>query len=166
MSATEPDVENPERREAMLEAARSEVKEEKEQRRENATTKQWLQGQLDEQTRTVPVMGRDFEFRPLGTDAVADVLDYTPDSVPDGVEAPDDVNPEDLGGMDLGEMPGLLRKVCDLLADACTDEEMDRESWGRVPPDVVERVFEDVAFPGEQSGEGRDTASQESRTQR
>jgi len=137
MSASS-EVTNPDAREEMLSAARSDAKQEKRQHRENASTKQWLQGQLDEQVRSVPVMGRDFDFRPLGTDAVADVLDYTPDTMPDG---------EDMSGMDLSEMPGLLRKICGLLADACTDPEMDREAWGRVPPDVVERVFEDVAFP-------------------
>lgn len=143
MSATEQpnDVSNPEARQRMLESARQEVKQKRREQTENMSTKQWLQGQLDEQTRTVAVMGRDFDFRPLGTDAVADVLDYTPNSVPE--------DEDDLSGIDLAEMPGLLRKICGLLADACTDPEMDREAWGSVPPDVIERVFEDVAFPEE-----------------
>lgn len=129
-------VTNPEARQRMLDAARAEAREEQRARAESAGTKAWLERRLDEQARTVPVMGRDFEFRPIGTDTVADILEQ--------------VENEDLS---LSQMPGLLRKVRDLLAESCLDDEFDREAWGKVPPDVSQRVFEDVAFPEEELSE-------------
>jgi hypothetical protein len=102
-------------------------------RRERARasdTKAWLEGRLNEQTRSEMVMGREFDFRPIGTERVADVLDLV-----DG-----DMD-------DVSEMPTLLREMCSLLGEVCPDPVMDAQSFGQIPPDVVQRVFEDVAMP-------------------
>lgn len=99
---------------------------------ELADTEAWLEQRLNEQSRTVPVMGRDFEFRPMGTTTVADIVSQVGDGQED---------------IPLSEMPDLLRKICDLLGEHCTDSALNAEQFGKMPPEVVEGVFMDIAMP-------------------
>ena len=133
-------VANPDAANAVVDAMREERSAERLEHARSNDTRAWLEQRLNEQTATVPVMGRDFEFRRVGTTRVADTLDMI-----DG----------DLD--DVSEMPTLFREMCALLGETCTDPALGAEEFGQMPPDVVERVFEDVAMPeGELDEEQRE----------
>lgn len=125
-------VANPEAANAAVSAMRQQRSDETIERARGSDTQAWLEQRLDEQTNTVPVMGREFEFRPVGSERVAKTLDLI-----DG-----DANVDDIS-----ELPALLREVCSVLGETCTDPAMDAEAFGRLPADVNQRVFEDVAMP-------------------
>lgn len=130
MSVTIGDLDNADEAAAQFESTVSRIEQRRRQRAANADTRAWLEGRLQEETQTADLYDREFEFEPIGTAKVADVLELIGDG-------------EDLS---LSEMPTLLRIVCDILGKHCTDPAMDADAWGRVPPDETERVFEEVAM--------------------
>ena len=114
-------------------AAVEAMREKQEQRRsdvvENAATREWLEQQVEQDTRTVAVAGREFEFTQLGTDKVADTVEMAGDDADD----------------DLENVPRMLRQVCDVLAEHCLDPVMDREAFGSLPPEAVDDAFNELA---------------------
>ena len=106
-----------------------------------AGTKAWLEASLAEDARTAEIYGREFTFTPIGTDFVS----WT-------VEVASQAGADD----DLGDMPELLRRTCRKLGEHCHDPEMGPEEFLRLPPTMVEGIYEEVA--SELSPEERERA--------
>lgn len=112
---------------------------------ENLGTKEWLEKKLEEQAQPYPVMAREFMFRPIGNERVEEILDLANNEAAnldrDDVEDLEDVDTEDLD-----DMPKFVRGMRETLEDACLDDYMATEGMGKLPLDVLQRVFEDVAM--------------------
>lgn len=145
------EVSNPDYREQQLQKARGEIKQEKVDRLENHATKQWLQERKTFET--VRVDGRPFEFEEVNTETALEALELAGD----GEE------------LQLSEMPDLLWRVSEILADHIQDEYLGdttetvhkgRETthgavrWVQnFKPAVLEMVFEDLTSSGMSSEE-------------
>ncbi len=98
---------------------------------ESAGTRAWLEHELDSRSRSVDIYGRTFQFRPIGTTTVTDIVERA--STLDDDE-------------DVGQMPKLFRDICAVLGEHCQDDEMDAEAFGQIPPDDVQEIFEEIAI--------------------
>ena len=122
--------------EEVLEQHENEVLEERAARLVNEmTAKSWLQTRLSERAKTVDIYGRDFLFRPLGTDVVTDIVERSG-------KLKDDEN--------IGDVPPLFRDVRDHMADACIGSadgelEMSAEEFGMIPPKDLQEIFQEVS---------------------
>lgn len=115
---------------------------------ENLSTKDKLEKSLEKSAHTHPVMGIDVRFKPIGNERVEKVLRLA------NTEAAqldqDDI--EDVGDVDvdnLEDMPKFIAEMRDTLAEACLDGYMAREGLGKVPLEILQMVFEDVAMGGD-----------------
>jgi len=141
------DIKNPDAVEEMYEAKKEKEREEIQDAEEALTTEQWLESKLDEQSNTVEIYGRDFEFRPIGSKTVEDVTKLFGDEVENldiDADNPQDVDPEDLEGS-AEDIPKTMWTLRHELADHCIDEEMDADAFGRIPPDDLVQIFERAA---------------------
>lgn len=119
---------------------------------DNLSTKEQLEQKLERSAQTYPVMGIDVRFQPIGNERVEDVLRLA------NAEAAqlDQEDIDDVGDVDvdnLEDMPKFIAEMRETLAEACLDEYMAREGLGKVPLEVLQRVFEDVAQGGDLTAE-------------
>ena len=138
---------------SFVEEAHEQVRTKKREKRvkavESVGTKQWLETTLEDQAKPVPIMGREFYFTPIGNERVEEVLELGASeaaNVDPDIDDWDDIDPDDLENM-----PKLVRAMRETLKEHCTDEYMATEGMGKLPLDVLERVFEDVAEGGQLS---------------
>ena len=97
---------------------------------EASATRAWLESELNERSRTVEIYGREFQFRPIGTTTVSDVVERA--SVLDD-------------GEDISAMPKLFKEITEILGKHCLDPDMDAIAFGQIPPDDIQEIFEDVS---------------------
>lgn len=132
---------------ALERAKEAEKKEQQERKKvvEGLGTKQWLQSKLEDQAKPVPIMGREFRFTPVGNEQVEEILELANNEAADldrdDVEDLDDVDSEDLN-----DMPKFVRSMRETLEEHCMDEYMSEEGLKKLPLDVLQMVFEDVAM--------------------
>jgi hypothetical protein len=124
---------------------------------EGLSTKKWLETKLEEQARPFPVMGREFLFTPVGNERVEEVLRLASQEAAQLDEGDvDDL--EDVDAEHLDDMPEFVRSMRETLEEHCLDEFMAEEGFKKLPLDVLQMVFEDVAMNeglSEAEGNGR-----------
>ena len=104
-------------------------KEEERQNAEHSGTRAWLESELESRSVEAEVFDRTFEFLPIGTMTVVDILERS-------------ATLED--GEDVEAAPKLFRDICQILGEHCTDPEMDAEAFGMLPGKELQQVFESV----------------------
>lgn len=105
-----------------------------EHKREKATelaeaggTKAWLERKLAENSVTVAIYDREFEFIPMGTDETTEVIERA-----QGLDDDEDI----------GDAPALFRDVKQKMADHALDPEADAEFFGKLPTGELQSAFE------------------------
>lgn len=134
---------------------RKELRAESIQRVQHASTKSWLESKLDEQAKPVPIFDREFLFRPIGSAVAEEIMELASKELPSDAESLDDVDPEDMQ-----DMPEMLRRMRETLAEHCLDDEMGAAAFGRLPLDMLEELFEEVAAGGDLSPQERERVDQ------
>jgi hypothetical protein len=145
--SSESTITNLEEVEELYEAKKEKEREEIQDAEEALTTEQWLESELNEQSNTVEIYGRDFEFRPIGSKTVEDVTKLFGDEVENldiDADNPQDIDPDDLEDS-AEDIPKTMWTLRHELADHCIDEEMDADAFGRIPPQDLVQIFERAA---------------------
>ena len=130
------------------EARQQAVQKEREQRVqavENLSTKKWLESKLEDQAQPYPIMGREFMFTPVGNERVEEILELASQEAAN-LDDDDVEDLEDVGSDDLDDMPRFVRAMRETLEEHCMDDFMAQEGLKKLPLDVLQRVFEDVAM--------------------
>lgn len=126
------------------EATEKETKERK-QAVEGLSTKQWLQQELEGQSKPVPIMGREFHFTPVGNQRVEEILELASKEAAN-LDRDDVDDLEDVDSDDLDDMPKFVRSMRETLEEHCLDEYMAEKGMKKIPLDILQMVFEDVAM--------------------
>ncbi len=147
MSATFDQYENAEFVEEAHEQVNQKQREQRVETVENLGTKQWLQQSLEDQAKPIPVMGREFMFTPVGNQRVENILELASDEAAQ-LDANDVDDIEDVDEEHLEDMPKFVRSMRETLEEHCTDDYMATEGFKKVPIEVLQKVFEDLAMGG------------------
>lgn len=132
-----------------VEEAHDQVRQKKHEQRieavENLGTKQWLEQRLEDQATPIPIMGREFLFTPVGNETVEGIIELASNEA--GKLERDDVDDlADVESDDLDDMPKFVRAMRETLEEHCLDEHMAEKGMKKLPVDVLQQVFEDVAM--------------------
>lgn len=124
---------------------------------ENLSTKEWLETELEGQAQPYRIMGREFMFKPIGNERVEDILRLANTEAAD-LDQEDVEDLEDVDTEHLDDMPKFVAAMREALEENCLDEYMATEGMGKLPLEVLQRVFEDVAMGGDISNEQAERA--------
>ena len=136
---------NPDFVEEAHEQARQKQREERLEAVENLSTKKWLETKLEEQAQPYPIMGREFLFTPVGNERVEELLEMASQEAAN-LEDRDVEDLDDLDPNDLDDDSAFVREMRQTLEEHCLDDYMAEEGLKKLPLDVLQRVFEDVAM--------------------